>query len=119
MTVVLHLLAAVLAIGLGVSNLALAKGTPRHRAFGWVWMASMLYVTLSSFGIRELRDGELSWLHGLSVWTLFCMFVAVVAIRRGRVRLHASFMIGTMTGAIIAGAFAMLPGRFIAETLGY
>ena len=119
MTIVLHLTAAVLAIVLGVSNLALAKGTPRHRVFGWIWIASMLYVTLSSFEIRELRDGDLSWLHGLSVWTLFCMFVAIVAIRRGKIRLHASFMIGTMTGAIVAGAFAMLPGRFIAQTLGY
>ena len=115
----LHLIMAILAAVLGVANLALAKGTLRHRVFGWTWMTAMLFVTLSSFGIRELRDGEFSWLHGLTVWTLFCMAVAIVSIRTGRVRTHAAFMIGTMSGLIIAGTFAFLPGRFIGHLLGY
>ena len=115
----LHLITAVLAATLGVANLALAKGTLRHRVFGWTWIAALLFLTLSSFGIRELRDGAFSWLHGLTVWTLFCMVVAIVAIRTGRVRTHAAFMIGTMSGLLIAGAFAFLPGRFIGHLLGY
>lgn len=119
MTIWLHLIAAVLAAVLGAANLALAKGNLRHRVFGWGWMAAMLFLTLSSFGIRELRDGELSWLHGLTLWTLFCMGVAIVSIRTGRVRTHAAFMTGTMSGLLIAGAFAFLPGRFIGHLLGY
>ena len=115
----LHLATAILATVLGASNLALAKGTPRHRVFGWTWMVAMLFLTLSSFGIRELRDGGFSWLHGLTVWTLFCMAVAIVSIRKGRTRTHAAFMIGTMTGLVVAGAFAFLPGRFIGHLLGY
>ena len=115
----LHLVTAVLAAALGVANLALAKGTLRHRVFGWTWIAAMLFLTLSSFEIRELRDGAFSWLHGLTVWTLFCMVVAIVSIRTGRVRTHAAFMIGTMSGLLIAGAFAFLPGRFIGHLLGY
>ena len=115
----LHLIAAVLAASLGVANLALAKGTLRHRVFGWTWIAVMLFLTLSSFGIRELRDGEFGWLHGLTLWTMFCMLVAIVSIRRSHVRTHAAFMIGTMSGLLIAGSFAMLPGRFIGHLLGY
>ena len=107
------------ALGLGTANLVLAKGTPRHKVVGWFWIAAMLCVTLSSFAIRELNAGEFSWLHGLMLWTLFCMLVAIFAIRRGKVRVHAGFMIGTMTGEIIAGSFALSPGRFIGSLFGY
>ena len=79
----------------------------------------MTYVTVSSFWIRELNHGDFSWIHILTVWTIFCMVVAVVSIRRGRVRTHAAFMTGTMIGALIAGGFAMMPGRFISELFGY
>ena len=115
----LHLLAAVAAIVLGLANLVLAKGTLRHRIFGWAWIVAMLGVTLPSFSIREANEGEFSWLHGLTIWTLFCMFTAVVSIRRGKVRTHAGFMTGTMIGALIAGAFALAPGRFISDLFGY
>lgn len=115
----LHMTAALLALGLGTANLSLAKGTFRHRAVGWVWIAAMLCVTLSSFWIREIDHGSFSWIHGLTVWTLFSMAVAICAIRTGRVRLHAGFMTGTMAGTVVAGGFALAPGRFIGNLLGY
>ena len=119
MVIWLHLASALLALGLGTANLVLAKGTRRHRAFGAVWIAAMLCVTVSSFWIRELNAGSLSWIHALTVWTLMSMGVAVWAIRTGSVALHAGFMVGTMVGAFVAGAFAFAPGRFIARMLGY
>ncbi len=119
MAIWLHLTAAAAALALGAVNLAAAKGTPRHRAVGWIWIAAMLFVTLPSFGIRELNDGKLSWIHGLAAWTLFSMFAAIFAIRRGRVATHAGFMIGTIAGVVIAGGFALSPGRFIATLAGY
>ena len=119
MVIFLHLVSALLALGLGTANLVLAKGTPRHRAVGAVWIAAMLCVTVSSFWIRELNPGALSWIHGLTVWTLFSMGVAVWAIRTGRVAVHAGFMVGTMVGAFVAGAFALAPDRFIGRLLGY
>ena len=115
----LHIATALLALGLGAANLFLAKGTFRHRAFGWAWIAAMLCVTLSSFWIREIDHGSFSWIHGLTAWTLFSMAVAIRAIRTGRVRLHAGFMTGTMAGAVVAGGFALAPGRFIGNLLGY
>ena len=115
----LHLLAALAAIGLGAANLALAKGTTRHRVMGWTWICLMGAVALSSFAIREINDGRLSWIHGLSLFTLFSMAMAIIAIRRGNVRGHAGFITGTMIGASIAGIFALAPGRFIAALLGY
>ena len=119
MQVQLHLATALLALGLGTANLVLAKGTFRHRVFGWSWIAAMLFVTVSSFWIREVDHGSFSWLHGLTVWTLFCMASAIYAIRTGRVRMHSGFMVGTMAGALVAGGFAFAPGRYIAQLLEY
>lgn len=116
MVIWLHLATATLALGLGTANLLLAKGTRRHRIVGWAWIVTMAFVTLSSFSIRELNEGRFSWIHGLTVWTLISMAVAVFSIRRGWVRTHASFMIGTMAGLLVAGAFA--PGRFISRLFG-
>lgn len=114
-----HFVMASLAVVLGLVNLASAKGTPRHRFIGWCWMVVMTFVTVSSFWIRELNDGEFSWIHLLTVWTMISMVAAVLSIRRGRVRAHALWMTGTMIGALIAGGLAMAPGRFISEILGY
>lgn len=114
----IHTLAAVLAVAIGGVNLASEKGTKRHKALGWVWMAAMAFVTLSSVFIRELNKGSFSWIHGLTAWTMFCMVVAIVAIRRGDIRTHAGFMTGTMIGALIAGVFALMPGRFLSEVIG-
>ena len=61
----------------------LSRGRRAIRVVGWIWMGAMLCVTLSSFAIRELNDGEFSWIHGLTLWTLFSMFVAVFSIHRG------------------------------------
>ena len=119
MIIWLHLTTAVLALGLGSANLVLAKGNFRHRVFGWTWLGAMLCVTVSSFWIRELDEGSFSWIHGLSVWTLVAMAAAIFSIRKGRVRSHAKWMIGTMIGVAVAGAFALAPGRFIAHQLGY
>ena len=111
----IHLLMAVAAIVIGGVNLVATKGTPQHKKLGWIWMGLMAFVTLSSLFIRELNEGSFSWIHGLTAWTMFCMVVAIVAIRRGDVRTHAGFMTGTMIGAVIAGLFALMPGRFLAE----
>ena len=118
-TIAFHLAAALSALALGAANLAFAKGTPRHRLVGWMWLAAMACVTLPSFAIREVGQGSFSWIHGLSVWTLVSMAVAVAAIRRNRVRLHAGFMVGTMAGVVVAGLFALAPGRELSRILGY
>ncbi len=114
-----HLVAALTAATLGLWNLAAVKGTSRHRVVGRCWIAAMLAVTLPSFWIRELDPGNFSWIHGLTVFTLASLALALWGIRTGRVRLHASAMIGTMVGLVIAGGFALMPGRTISRMIGY
>ena len=116
----LHLITALMAIGLGLVNLLLAKGTPLHRLMGWLWMGLMLCATLSSFLIHEVHPPHgWSWLHGLTLWTLVSMAWSIAALWQGNVRRHANFMKGTMIGAITAGTAALAPGRFLAGVLGY
>jgi uncharacterized membrane protein len=115
----IHFIAAIFAVILGLINLTSKKGTFQHRILGWSWLLLMTSVTVPSFWIRELNDGNFSWIHLLTVWTLISMGIALISIKNGNVRIHASFMIGTMVGAIIAGGFAMIPGRFISSLIGY
>ena len=108
----LHLAAALGALALGTAVLAGRKGTPLHKALGRSWVALMTAVALSSFWIFELRGGAgPSWIHLLSAWTLISLACAIYFIRRGNVRAHRNFMVGTFAGLVAAGLFALAPGR--------
>ena len=88
------------------------KGTPSHKRLGRVWVALMAAVALSSFWIFEIRHGAgPSLIHLLSVWTLVSLALAIYHVRRGNIRSHRNFMAGTFIGLVLAGAFAMAPGR--------
>ena len=110
----LHLAAALLGLGLGAAVLARRKGTPSHRWLGRAWVALMTLTALSSFWILEIRDGAgFSVIHLLSAWTLASLFLAVRAIRRGNVRMHKAFMVGTFLGLAGAGPGASAPRRML------
>jgi uncharacterized membrane protein len=116
--VLFHLATALLALGVGALNLVRPKGTRAHRVLGWVGVGLMASAALSSFWIFGLRNGAgPSLVHGLSVWTLVALVCAIVAIRRGRVRTHKAFMIGSFLGLLGAGVGALAPGRLLAQWL--
>ena len=115
----LHFIAAVFAIMLGLKNFVSEKGTARHRMVGWSWLLIMSFVTVPSLWIREINDGHFSWIHFLTIWTIISMGIAILSIRKGNVRTHAGFMLGTMLGSVIAGIFAIMPGRFIQSLIGH
>jgi uncharacterized membrane protein len=102
-----HLTAALLALVLGGVMLALPKGTRRHKLLGRLWVGLMVFVAVSSFWIG------FSWIHLLSVWTLISLACALWFIRRGNVRAHRGFMIGTYLGLVGAGLGALAPGRML------
>lgn len=114
----LHVAAAGVAVLLGTTLLLLRRGTPRHRYMGRAWALAMAVTALSSFGIRELVPGHFSWLHGLSLWVLVSLALAIAAIRRGNLGAHRRSMIGLYGGLLIAGAAALLmPGRVLHDAL--
>jgi len=103
---------ATAALAVGAIVLLRRKGTASHKALGRTWVALMAAVALSSFWIFEIRRGAgPSLIHLLSIWTLVSLALAVYYIRRGNVRSHRNFMIGTFVGLVADGAFAMAPGR--------
>ena len=113
-----HLAAAILGLLIGAAVLARKKGTVSHKALGRVWVGLMLVVALSSFWILEIRDGAgFSVIHLLSAWTLVSLALAVYFIRRGNVRAHKGFMVGTFIGLAAAGLGALAPGRFLYQLL--
>ena len=114
----IHLGAVVPAAVIGVIQLSAQKGTRPHKLLGWIWVLAMLTAAVSSFWVMEIRKGA-GWsvIHLLSVWVLVTMALAIWHIRRGNVRAHQRFMVGTLLGLAGAGIGALMPGRFLSQLL--
>jgi uncharacterized membrane protein len=110
-----HALAAMAAFVLGLVQFAAPKGTLPHRTIGWIWVALMAMVAVSSFWIHELRIvGPFSPIHLLSIFTLVTLPLAVLAAHRHQVARHRRAMIAIFVGGLlVAGAFTFLPGRIM------
>jgi len=114
----IHLAAVVPALAIGVTQLFMTKGTRIHKKLGWIWVLAMVVAAVSSFWIMELRKGAgFSLIHLLSLWTLISLACAIWFIRRGNVRAHKGFMIGTLLGLAGAGIGAVMPGRFLSQVI--
>ena len=114
-----HAFAALGAFAVGIIQFAGPKGTTTHRTLGWLWVLSMASVAISSFWINGIKQyGNFSWIHGLSIFVLIMLPLAVLAARRHRVSAHSKTMIGLFLGAlVIAGLFTLLPGRIIHQVI--
>lgn len=113
----IHLAATILALALGAFMLIRRKGTVSHRMLGWIWVALMLTAATSSFWITGIT-GSYSLIHALSLLVLVLVPLAVLAIRRGRVKRHRMAMIGLFFGAlVIPGLFTLLPMRLLGRLM--
>jgi uncharacterized membrane protein len=110
-----HAFAALAALAIGGAQLALPKGTLRHRVLGYAWAALMLVIAISSFWIRQIRlIGPFSPIHLLSILVLVTVPLAVWHARNHRVAKHRKVMISLYVFALIgAGVFTLLPGRIM------
>lgn len=113
-----HATAATLAVGLGgYLVLRRRKGDLLHRRVGRVWMATMYFVSFSSFGIKRLDPGHFTWIHGLSAWTIFSLSMALWAAATHRVDQHRGWVVGTYFGLLGAGIAAVaVPQRMVPQT---
>jgi uncharacterized membrane protein len=111
----LHAFAAMAAFVLGLIQFAAPKGTLPHRTIGWIWVALMAVVAVSSFWIHQIRlVGPFSPIHLLSIFTLVMLPLGVWRAHRHQVVDHRRIMVLTFTGAlVIAGLFTLLPGRIM------
>lgn len=102
--ITVHAVAAALAITLGTVNVfRRTRGDLTHRVIGRVWSALMLLVAVGSFWIGGYASGLGLFLHGLAAWTVISICTGVLAARRGAIRVHRGFMLGSYLGLL--GAF--------------
>ena len=81
-----HAFAAMAAFALGLVQLTAPKGTLPHRTVGYVWVALMPVICVTSFWIQDLRVwGPWSPIHLLSIFTLATLPFAILHARRHRV----------------------------------
>jgi uncharacterized membrane protein len=111
----IHAFVAMAAFVLGIVQFTAPKGTLPHRTLGWIWVALMAVVAISSFWIHEIRLwGPWSPIHLLSIFTPIMLVLAVWYARRHNVRGHKITMISIFFGAlVIAGIFTFVPGRLM------
>jgi uncharacterized membrane protein len=111
----LHAFAAMSAFVLGLVQFAAPKGTLPHRTLGFIWLALMLAVAISSFWIHSIRwVGPFGPIHLLSIYVLFMVPLAVYFARKHKIRGHAKTVIGMFVGGLaIAGLFTFVPGRIM------
>lgn len=110
-----HAFAAMTAFVLGLVQFAAPKGTLPHRTLGWIWVALMVVVAVSSFWIHQIRlFGPWRPIHLLSIFTPIMLVVGVLYARRHNVRGHRITMISIFAGAlVVAGLFTFVPGRIM------
>lgn len=110
-----HAFAAFAALAVGGVQLALPKGTMRHRVLGYAWVALMLVIAVSSFWIQQIRlVGPFSPIHLLSILVLVTVPLAVWHAHNHQVAKHRKVMISLYVFALIgAGVFTLLPGRIM------
>lgn len=115
LVVQLHAFSAMAALAVGIVQFLSLKGNLPHRTLGWIWVALMVTVALSSFWIHEIRlIGPWSPIHLLSIFALIMLPLGVWYARRHRVSGHQITMISIFTGGlVIAGLFTFAPRRIM------
>lgn len=114
----LHLATVLPAFILGTWLMAARKGTPWHRRLGRAYLLLMLVTALVSLGmparVGPRLIGHFGVIHLLSVLTLVTVPAAWLAARAHRVAAHRLAMVSLyLGGLIVAGGFALSPGRLL------
>lgn len=113
-----HVATVVPAFFIGAGQFLLPKGTPTHRAAGYIFMVLMLTTSVSAFFIESFMGSRFSWIHLFIPLTIFGVVRAWLAIRARKTFSHAAALLGVYFGAVcIAGYFAFKPGRIMHEVM--
>lgn len=118
--IIVHLFLAVGALILGPLALWLRKGSRLHRGAGYAWITLMVGAAVSSAFIRDFRLPNLhgyTAIHTLTVATIVGVGLGIWHISRRNVARHRRVMLITYGAAVLAGAFALLPQRYLGGLL--
>lgn len=118
----LHLATVLPAFMLGTCLMMRRKGTPTHKLIGKAFLFLMLFtsvVTLfMSAQVGPKFLGHFGLIHLLSLNVIYGVPVAYWAARNGNIRQHKMNVMGMyFFGLLVAGAFALMPGRLLHKWL--
>tara|TARA_Y100001968_G_scaffold57333_1_gene48461 strand:- start:5798 stop:6184 length:387 start_codon:yes stop_codon:yes gene_type:complete len=119
--IVTHTAFALAAVLVGVYIFLTKKGTARHKLVGRFWVVLLTIVSMSAIPIQSINPGQYSLIHLFIPFTIGSLIYSIWSIKRFKVTrqqtyryAHMRSMIGVYVGALlIAGAFTLLPGRFL------
>ena len=107
-----HLLTVIPAIPLGTYVLLSRKGGARHKLLGKIWLSLMFVTAMSTIFIRNVNDGQFSWIHAFTLLTFIAIPQAIITARQGMIEAHKKHIRNFFLGAlVIAGLTAFAPGR--------
>lgn len=103
----IHVVAASVALGLGLVVMVRSKGDARHVLLGRLYVAAMLVVAVPVLFVYDIT-GSPGVFHALAVVSLLTTSLGWLSVlRRGRSRAgvaaHATFMAWSWTGVVTAG----------------
>ena len=108
----IHLITVIPAIPLGAYVILTRKGGQRHKLLGKIWLSMMLITATATIFIRNINDGQFSWIHLLTLLTLIAIPQAIITARQGKIEAHKKHLRNFFIGALlIAGITAFAPGR--------
>ena len=108
----IHWVAALAALWLGIVMFLRPKGTTSHKLIGRGFIVLMLLTAFTSYFIREINRGSMSWIHIFIPITLLASWQAVYHIRKKNIKGHKRAVKGLFFGALlIPGLFTFVPGR--------
>lgn len=123
--IAVHIAAATAAVVIGPVALWARRGRtqhPRlHRAFGYAWVTLILATAITALFIRDFSLPNLSGytpIHLLVPVVFVALFGAFYALAKGNVRRHRFAMqLLYISACVVAGAFTLLPNRYLGHLL--
>lgn len=114
----IHLATVVPCFLIGAWLLLRRKGTALHKRLGRVYAVMILVTAIVTLPMPAAVGPRLfdhfGFIHLFSILVLVCVPAAIYNIRRGNVAAHRGHMVGVYIGGIlIAGTFALMPGRLL------
>ena len=114
----IHLATVLPCFLIGAWLLLRRKGTTMHKRLGRVYVVLILFTALVTLPMPAIVGprflNHFGFIHLFSVLVLVCVPAALYSIRHGNVTAHLGHMVGVYVGGIlIAGTFALMPGRLL------
>ncbi len=108
----IHLAASLFALVLGTMMWLRPKGTGSHKLIGKFFMLVMFVSAFTAIFIRDINDGQFSFIHIFVPVTFLGIYNALKGIRRKNLKRHISATKGLYFGALlIPGLLSFMPGR--------